>query len=118
MSWTGFGVDEDPGPHTFLNFQQFLHGIEDGLLSANVNQLDFLGFDACLMAGMELLPMVAPYAKIYMGSEELEPGSGMHPLTPPFHIPSTEACTHAPRDAALFTVMQASPTTISNVSVP
>jgi hypothetical protein len=76
MSWTGYGVDEDPGPHAYLTFKQVLGAIKTGLESAQVPKFDFIGFDACLMASMELLPMIAPYADYYLASEDLEPGHG------------------------------------------
>lgn len=38
--------------------------------------LEFLGFDACLMATIEVADMAAPYARYLIASEEVEPGSG------------------------------------------
>ena len=76
MSWTGYGVDEDPGPKAYLTFKQVLGAIKTGLESAQVPKFDFIGFDACLMASMEMLPMIAPYANYFLASEDLEPGHG------------------------------------------
>jgi hypothetical protein len=76
MSWTGFGVDEDPGPHEYLNFKQILSALRTALDSAGIAKFDFLGFDACLMASMEMVAMLEPYANIYIASEDLEPGHG------------------------------------------
>ena len=39
-------------------------------------KLDFLGFDACLMATMETAEMADGYANFLIASEELEPGTG------------------------------------------
>ena len=39
-------------------------------------KLDFIGFDACLMATAEVAAVVAPYAGYMIGSEETEPGIG------------------------------------------
>ena len=40
------------------------------------NKLDIVGFDACLMATIEVVEAVAPYSDIMIGSEILEPGDG------------------------------------------
>lgn len=40
------------------------------------NKLDFVGFDACLMGSLETMTIWSQYADYYVGSEELEPGSG------------------------------------------
>ena len=39
-------------------------------------KLEWIGFDACLMASAEVAGIVAPYAKYMVASEEVEPGSG------------------------------------------
>lgn len=39
-------------------------------------KLDFVGFDACLMAGLETAQFLEDYANYMIASEELEPGSG------------------------------------------
>ena len=41
-----------------------------------VGKLEVVGFDACLMANFEVARTVAPYAKVLVASEELEPGNG------------------------------------------
>ncbi len=38
--------------------------------------LEMIGYDACLMASLEVSEFVYPYAKYMVGSEELEPGDG------------------------------------------
>jgi len=38
--------------------------------------LEFLGFDACLMASAEMAMVAAPYAKYMVASQDLEPGDG------------------------------------------
>lgn len=39
-------------------------------------KLEWIGFDACLMASAEVAEQIAPYAKYMIGSEESEPGCG------------------------------------------
>jgi hypothetical protein len=80
MSWTGYGVDVDPGPHEYLTFTKILGAFKEGLESVQLKKFDFVGFDACLMSSMEMLPMVMEFTDYYLASEDLEPGHGM-PLT-------------------------------------
>jgi hypothetical protein len=51
-------------------------GIKTGLDRAGIAKFDLLGFDACLMASVELVVQFAPYCRHFMASEELEPGTG------------------------------------------
>ena len=37
---------------------------------------ELIGFDACLMASVEMASVASPYAKYMVASEEVEPGSG------------------------------------------
>ncbi|MBV9240613.1 MAG: hypothetical protein JO314_01275 [Acidobacteria bacterium] len=41
-------------------------------------KFDMIGFDACMMANFEAAKAVAPFAKIMVASEELEPGNGWY----------------------------------------
>jgi len=50
-----------------------LKGIQKAL---GGKKLDLLGFDACLMAQLEVFDMVAPYAEVAVASEEVEPALG------------------------------------------
>ena len=52
-----------------------LTDLNEGFSQANAN-LEFIGFDACLMATLEGAMQLSPYAKYMIASEELEPGSG------------------------------------------
>lgn len=45
-------------------------------VTAKTGKLDFIGFDACLMANFEVAKAIAPFGKIMVASEELEPGNG------------------------------------------
>ncbi len=40
------------------------------------NKLEFIGFDACLMANIETAHTLSPYANYMVASQESEPGSG------------------------------------------
>ena len=73
--WTGIGPDETDG-HDVLELGEVTAGIEQGLAATGLEQLDLLGFDACLMATYEVASEVAPYATHMLASEETEPGHG------------------------------------------
>ncbi len=56
-----------------------LSEVELALANATKNmtdKFDFIGFDACLMATMEVANMLKPYANYMIASEETEPGYG------------------------------------------
>ena len=93
-----FGYEQFPAEHYALILWDHgggsLQGIcfdenyrNDGLTMAELERalaespaaktrLDWLGFDACLMASMETARVVAPYAGYMVASEEVEPGEG------------------------------------------
>lgn len=75
MGWIGGWTDPDP-----YDGDMSLKEI-DGALSAivtetGIGQFDFFGFDACLMAQLETMSTIAPYAKYAAASEETEPAMG------------------------------------------
>jgi hypothetical protein len=74
-SWPGVGGDES-ADHSTLTLDELRSGIGDGLAAAGVDQLDLLGFDACLMATYETASVMAPLADRMIASQELEPGHG------------------------------------------
>jgi hypothetical protein len=79
--WTGFGVDEllslgaTPG-HDLMSLAKIATGISTGLAGAGLAKFDIIGFDACLMATLEVARSLAPYASFLLASEETEPGHG------------------------------------------
>ncbi|MCQ2491437.1 MAG: clostripain-related cysteine peptidase [Lachnospiraceae bacterium] len=66
----GFGNDELHDGDMLM-----LSELREGLSDADMH-FDWIGFDACLMASIETMDVVRPYADYFIGSEELEPGSG------------------------------------------
>lgn len=68
----GFGADE------LYNYDGLtLSEMTDAFAAADDGQpFELLGFDACLMASVEMAAVAAPYAKYLVASEEVEPGSG------------------------------------------
>jgi hypothetical protein len=73
--WNGIGQDETAGGG-LLTLPDLVDGISAGLDAADVEKLDLLGFDACLMAGYEVASAMAPLADRMVASQESEPGHG------------------------------------------
>jgi len=51
-------------------------GMGLSLTSQSIPKIEMIGFDACLMANFEVARTVAPFGKVLVASEELEPGNG------------------------------------------
>ena len=72
-SIAGFGHDEKFNDDALTLLDMKLAFEEAGLRE---NKLEFLGFDACLMATVEMAVLAAEYAHVMIASEDLEPGDG------------------------------------------
>ncbi len=71
-SVSGYGYDE-----LYPNGSMRLDGVANALKASGL-KFDFVGFDACLMAGMETAIAIEPYADYLIASEETEPGTGWY----------------------------------------
>lgn len=68
----GFGVDE-----LYDYDGLYLSEMSDAFAASDDGQMfDLIGFDACLMASVEMASVASPYARYLVASEEVEPGSG------------------------------------------
>lgn len=72
----GFGYDELFPEDISLSLHEMGEAFADLKRSQNDLDLDFIGFDACLMATIETATLFAPYADYMIASQELEPGNG------------------------------------------
>lgn len=72
--WLGGWQDDGTEGNMYPN--DLRTGLQQGLTAAGVDRLDMIGFDACLMAQMEIASTVAPYARYMVASEEYELGYG------------------------------------------
>jgi len=72
----GFGYDELFPEDISLSLHEMGEAFADLKRSQNDLNLDFIGFDACLMATIETATVLAPYAEYMVASQELEPGNG------------------------------------------
>ena len=70
-SYKGFGNDSN-----FNGDPLFLDEIASAFQRSQPASFDLVGFDACLMATVEVAKIIAPHAKYMIASEELEPGHG------------------------------------------
>jgi hypothetical protein len=74
-SWSGgFGIDETS--QDGFSIAKLSQAITQGIASSPVQKFDLLGFDACLMASVEVLDVLGPFTRYYLASEESEPGLG------------------------------------------
>ena len=73
-SIVGFGHDENFGNDSLL-LPDIIHAFDAAGLGL-CNKLEFLGFDACLMATVEMAVLASEYARYLIASEDLEPGDG------------------------------------------
>lgn len=72
----GYGGDENhPGEGKMMPLPTMAEALQ-GFKAATGITLDYIGFDACLMATLEVAQAVQPYARYLGASQELEPGSG------------------------------------------
>lgn len=74
IGWSGISFDDTEQDK--LTLSELGSALEEGLVGANVDKLDVVGFDACLMGQLEVYAAIAPYAQYAVGSEELTPGRG------------------------------------------
>jgi hypothetical protein len=74
-SWPGIGPDEGSN-YDMLELAEIVDAVSTGLEGAGVDQLDLIGFDACLMSSYEVASAMAPLAERMIASQELEPGHG------------------------------------------
>ena len=89
IGWPGGFGDPSPdvlGAHDIFLREAFGHDnlwlmeidetLEQALAATGIEQFDIVGFDACLMAQLEVFTAVAPHARYSVASEETEPGVG------------------------------------------
>ena len=78
--WKGFGWDDSSllagGGADHLSLDRIVTGVSQGLAGTGVARFDVIGFDACLMATLEVAESLKPYGSYLLASEETEPGHG------------------------------------------
>ena len=76
MGWSGGWSDNDPTEFSEMTMDKIDEVLAKIVADTGIGQFDLVGFDACLMAQVESISAVAPYAKYTVASEETEPALG------------------------------------------
>lgn len=71
----GFGHDEVSGTPAMMSMPQMQDALARAQSRTGVH-FGLIGFDACLMASVEVAEALAPHASYLLASQELEPGAG------------------------------------------
>ncbi|MEI7989402.1 MAG: clostripain-related cysteine peptidase [Chloroflexota bacterium] len=74
--WTGFMSDNYPKKESIMSLAGFDAALGQIINDTGIEQFELVGFDACLMAQMEIVSALAPFAKYSVLSEEVVPGMG------------------------------------------
>ena len=78
--YQGYGSDENHkdsnGNSKSLKISQFKSAIQSSSFISSGKKFEALGFDACLMASIEVHSAIHPFANHLISSEQLEPGNG------------------------------------------
>lgn len=74
-SWPGIASD-DTSDGDMLTLPELTRALGEIREQTGVQQIDLLGFDACLMGQIDVLQAVAPFGQVAIGSADLEPGEG------------------------------------------
>jgi len=75
-AWPQFGLDFSAGTDG-LTLPELVKGLDDGAAAGKLQgPVDFVGFDACLMANWEVGVALQNSARYLLASEEVEPGHG------------------------------------------
>ena len=79
--WIGNGPDETDS-NDQLQLPEITAALQQVQAATGVDQLDIIGFDACLMGQLEVYQALAPYTQYVLAAEELIPGNGWEYTTP------------------------------------
>lgn len=71
----GFGSDQNYPDTQMMSMPELQQALE-GAKGATGLKLNLIGFDACLMASVEIAQALSPYGNYLVASEEVEPGAG------------------------------------------
>jgi hypothetical protein len=74
-SWLGVASDDSSDGDT-LALPELSSALQTARDRSGYGTLDLLGFDACLMAQLDVFKAVEPYAQVAVASAELEPNQG------------------------------------------
>lgn len=75
--WTGGWSDNDPVVGSSMTMDEIDQAIGEIVRRSGIPGFELIAFDACLMAQLESLSALAPYARFAVASEEIVPGIGL-----------------------------------------
>lgn len=70
----GYGMDQNFNNQSSMSISAIRSALESSAVASQ--PLEFIGFDSCLMATLEIAHALSPFAKYAVSSQELEPGQG------------------------------------------
>ena len=77
--WQGISFDEETAAVSvsdYLSLPDLDGALAQALAQSSLDKLDVIGFDACLMAQLDVFQTIAPYSDYAVASEALTPGQG------------------------------------------
>ena len=74
-AWQGLASDDSSGGDS-LTLPELGAALATSRARTGYAKLDLIGFDACLMAQLDVLQAIAPYARVAVASAEIEPAQG------------------------------------------
>lgn len=74
-AWAGIAFD-DSSQRDGLTLPEIDSALRTVQAQTGVDRLDVIGFDACMMAQLDVLLTVAPYGRVAIASADLEPNTG------------------------------------------
>ncbi len=74
MAWAGVAVAESMGDGDSLAIDEIAGALK--AVAPTAGRFELIGFDACVMANLEVARTLAPYARYLVASEEIEPSDG------------------------------------------
>jgi hypothetical protein len=74
--WAGGWTDDSPNYGSGLSMQQIDNTLASIVDDTGIGEFELVGFDACLMAQVEVMSALAPHAHYAVASEETEPALG------------------------------------------
>jgi hypothetical protein len=79
--WTGVAFDE-ASDNNALTMTELDSALAQIVEQSGIGKFDLVAFDACLMAQLEVLKVLVPYADYAIASQEVIPGAGWEYVTP------------------------------------
>ena len=70
------GIAQDEDRDSIISLAQLDGALREALVTVGLDRFDLIGFDACLMATLEVAAVVKPYADYLIASANVEPGHG------------------------------------------